>query len=116
MQALLCGNGWPPVNNQAEESEPKTIRETTPTMGSDFHVLQTVLDLSKSVAALNQRIDHLAEGTQENSEKLEKIDREIWGAKVGFVVAVAIISGVVALAGWLISPAIRLLPTLMSGQ
>ena len=79
-------------------------------------MLQTILDLSQSVGAIDQQLAHLFEGTKENAGKLEKIERDVWTAKVALIVAATIISGVVGFTGWLINSTIRLLPALMSGQ
>ena len=65
---------------------------------------------------LTEKVSHLGRAIEDHSEKLEKIGKDVHGAKVGFWVGVSLIGVAMTFLGWLIQTALSALRVMMSSQ
>lgn len=81
-----------------EASPPKKYIETTPPSYPSYdpsHILQSVIEMQKSIGMLTQAVTTLTEESKKNSEKLDKISHKIYAAQV----VIGIAGGGLALIG-----------------
>lgn len=104
---------------QVSETNPK-FPETNPASHQDFSYLEMVMELSKSMAQMTERVEALREASKVHDAKLDKvvaevkdIGKEVHGAKVGLKVGLFLITAGLGFLAWLIR---YVLPTLLPGQ
>ncbi len=93
---------------QVSETNPR-FPEATPLSHHDSSYLEMVMEISRSMAQMTERVDALREASKAHDAKLDKvisevknIGKEVHGAKVGFKVGLFLITAGIAFLAWLI--------------
>ena len=93
---------------ESQSSTPSRFAKTTPesASGSDYSfVLPTLIDLSKSVAQVNQAVINLSETQKEHTNKLEAIGQDVHTGKVALRVISFVAIGLGGLLAWILARA-----------
>ncbi len=79
---------------QVGETNPK-FPETNPASHQDFSYLEMVMELSKSMAQMTERVESLREASKSQGDKLNKVAKDVHSAKV----VVWLVGGILAIIG-----------------
>jgi gamma-glutamyl phosphate reductase len=91
---------------RGRETNPSRFPETTPpAQAADYavHTIQTVLEMQRTLGGVETAIKHLEDRSKEHGDKLDTIGKDVHAAKVAVGVATAIIVGIVAIMGWIVT-------------
>ena len=101
---------WDERMNVHESEAPRSSVEGRPPPRDDFfNFYETVLSLSNAMGRVEERSKAQGEELKKAAEKLEKVSRDVYGAKVSLWIVGTIIVLSTSLLGWLINNALTVL-------